>query len=96
MGVDMSQVQEFIVYRNPGEKAIWDALNGDFGVWMFVVIVGFFAGVAVQYLIERMLLNLSWVRRRIPLYYTIKISKICGGIAGFAVLAWLVVNASLI
>lgn len=38
----MNQVQEIIVYRNPGEKAMWDVLmSGDAFPVIAAVVVGF-------------------------------------------------------
>ncbi len=70
-------MQEVIVYRNPGEAAIWHALqNGEF----FPVIVGIIVFFAVFLLANRFVVEkfFSWRARGTPTTVNLVVSAILG------------------
>lgn len=45
---------EVILYRNPGEQAVWNLLMGPFGMWLTIIIISVVAGGVTFVLIEGM------------------------------------------
>jgi hypothetical protein len=43
---------EVIVYRNPGEQAIWNMLMGPVGMWLTIIAVSLIVGALVYVLVE--------------------------------------------
>lgn len=49
----MNQPQEVIIYRNPLEYQLWNALSGDGGLLFVIIIISAFVAIAAMNLVEK-------------------------------------------